>query len=161
MRSYGKNWIFGPKTEISGPKKSVHFLKFTMFGHARKKLFKEKSCLFPNKHHPKFLKRLIFIWAKATFFFEQHFPVVARTWLIPKSVTFFLGRKSRFLAKKSHFRHTTPILVNDPFVALGEAVHFSPWERFSDFPFRSYSSFRKKKWLDKKWQKRPPRIVPS
>ena len=59
---------------------------------------------------------------------------------------FFLGPKSRFLAEKPDFCHTTPILVNGPFVALGEAVHFPPWERFSDFPFRSYS-FRKEKIL--------------
>ena len=57
----------------------------------------------------------------------------------------FLGPKSRVLAKKSDFCHTTPILVNGPFVALGEAVHFPPWEQIFDFPFRSYSSFRKKK----------------
>ena len=32
------------------------------------------------------------------------------------------GPKSRVLAKKSDFCHTTPILVNDPFVALGVTV---------------------------------------
>ena len=84
------------------------------------------------------------IWAKATFFFEQLFPVVARTWLEYKSVTLFLGLKFQFLAKKSDFCHTTPILVNDPFLALTMTVNFPPWERFFDFPFRSYSSFRKK-----------------
>ena len=36
------------------------------------------------------------------------------------------------------------ILVDDPFLALGMTVNFPPWERFFDFPFRSYSSFRKK-----------------
>ena len=55
-----------------------------------------------------------------------------------------IWEKSRFLAKKSNFCHTSPILVNDPFVALGEAVHFPPWDRFFDFMFQSYSSFRKK-----------------
>ena len=49
----------------------------------------------------------------------------------------------------------TPILVNGRFVALGEAVHFPPWERFSDFPFRSYSSFCKKK-TDWPVKSRPP-----
>ena len=58
-----------------------------------------------------------------------------------------MGPKSRFLAKKSDFCHTTPILVNGSFVALGENVHFPPWERLSDFTFRSYSRFRKKTWL--------------
>ena len=38
----------------------------------------------------------------------------------------------------------TPILVDDPFLALGMTVNFPPWERFFDFPFRSYSCFRKK-----------------
>ena len=87
---------------------------------------------------------VMIIWAKATFFFEQLFPVVTRTWLELRSERFFLGPKSRFWAKKSDFCHMTPILVSGRFVALGEAVHFPPWERFSDFPFQSYSSFRKK-----------------
>ena len=54
------------------------------------------------------------------------------------------GKPRTFLAKKSDFCHTTPILVDDPFLALGMTVNFPPWERFFDFPFRSYSSFRKK-----------------
>ena len=41
-----------------------------------------------------------------------------------------MGPKSRFLVQKSNFCHTTPILVNGPFVALGETVHFPHWERF-------------------------------
>ena len=99
---------------------------------------------FNPKNHPKFLKRLIFIWEKATFFFEQLFPVVARTWLGEKSGTSFLGPKFRFLAKKSDFCHTTPIFVDDPFLALDMTVNFPPWKRFFDFPIRSYSCFRKK-----------------
>ena len=51
----------------------------------------------------------------------------------------FLGRKSRFLAKKSDFCHTISSLVNGPFLALGETVHFPPWDRFP-----RYSSFHKK-----------------
>ena len=86
----------------------------------------------------------LIIWAKATFFFEQLFSVVARTWLGLKSDRLFLGPKFRFLVQKSDFCHTTPILVNDPFLALVMAVNFPPWERFFDFPFRSYSCFRKK-----------------
>ena len=89
----------------------------------------------------------LIIWAKATFFFEQLFPVVARTWLILKSDSLFLGPKFWFLVQKSDFCHTTPILVNDPFLALGMTVNFPPWKRFFDFPFRSYSCFRKKIWL--------------
>ena len=83
------------------------------------------------------------IWAKATFLFEQLFrawPEHGESW----EVGLFLGPKSRFLAKKSDFCHTTPILVNDLFVALGVTVHFLPWEWFFDFPFRSYSCFLKK-----------------
>merc|ERR1712209_322345 len=49
--------------------------------------------------------------------------------------------------QKSDFCHRTPILVNDPFLALGMTVNFPPWERFFDFPFQSYSCFRKKIWL--------------
>ena len=89
----------------------------------------------------------LIIWAKALFFFEQLFSVVARTWLEYKSGTLFLGPKFQFLAKKTDFCHTTPILVHDLFVALGVPVHFLPWDRFFDFPFRSYSSFCKKNYL--------------
>ena len=46
--------------------------------------------------------------------------------------------------QKSDFCHTTPILVDDPFLALGMTVNFPPWKPFFDFPFRSYSCFRKK-----------------
>ena len=109
-----------------------------------KKYFVGKKGFYPPKKHPKFLKRLIFIWEKATFFFEQLFPVVARKWLGAKSLCLFLGPKFRFLAKKSDFCHTTPIFVDDPFLALDMTVNFPPWKRFFDFPFRSYSCFRKK-----------------
>ena len=86
----------------------------------------------------------LIIWEKALFFFEQLFPVVARTWLGLKSDRLFLGPKFRFLAQKSDFCHTTPIFVDDPFLALDMTVNFPPWKRFFDFPFRSYSCFRKK-----------------
>ena len=56
----------------------------------------------------------------------------------------YLGPKSRFWAEKSDFCHTTPILVNDSFLALGMTVNFPPWDWFFDFPYRSYSSFCKK-----------------
>ena len=81
---------------------------------------------------------------------------MARTWWILKSGSSILGPKSQFLAKKSDFCHTTPILINSPFVALGEAVHFPPWERFSDFPFQSYSSFCKKNPVDPSKSLPPP-----
>ena len=70
---------------------------------------------------------------KGNFFLQlQLFPVVARTFQL-RSDSFFLGPKSWFLPKKSNFCHTTPILVNDPFVARRETVHFPHWERFSTF----------------------------
>ena len=56
----------------------------------------------------------------------------------------FFWPKFRFLVQKSDFCHTTPILVDDPFLALGMTVNFPPWKPFFDFPFRSYSCFRKK-----------------
>ena len=86
----------------------------------------------------------LIIWAKATFFFEQLFPGVARTWLESRSERFFLGPKSRVLVKKSDFCHTTPIFVDDPFLALDMTVNFPPWKQFFDFPIQSYSCFRKK-----------------
>ena len=104
----------------------------------------------------------LIIWAKATFFFEQLFPVVARTWLEYKSFTLFLGPKFQFLAKKSDFCHTTPIFVDDPFLALGMTVNFPLWKPFFDFPFRSYSCFRKKIWLTAQKVFPPPTVgVPS
>ena len=86
----------------------------------------------------------LIIWAKGPFFFEQLFSVVARTWLEYKSECLFFGPKFQFLAQKSDFCHTTPIFVDDPFLALDMTVNFPPWKRFFDFPFRSYSCFRKK-----------------
>ena len=41
--------------------------------------------------------------------------------------------------QKSNFCHTTPILVNDPFLALGMTVNFPPWDRFFDFPLQQFS----------------------
>ena len=105
--------------------------------------FWPKNGSYPQKS-PKMTFSPFIIWAKATFFFEQLFSVVARTWLGLKSVRLFLDPKFQFLAQKSNFCHTTPILVNDPFLALGMTINFRPWERFFDFPFRSCSSLRKK-----------------
>ena len=86
----------------------------------------------------------LIIWAKALFFYGQLFPVVARTWFVGRSVRLYLGPKFQFLVQKSDFCQTIPILVHDPFLALTMTVNFQPWERFFDFPFRSYSCFRKK-----------------
>ena len=61
-----------------------------------------KSGFWPKKS-PKMTFPPLIIWAKALFFFEQLFPVVARTWLESKSDSLFLGPKFRFLAQKSDF----------------------------------------------------------
>ena len=98
----------------------------------------------------------LIIWAKALFFFEQLFPVVARTWLELRSGPLFLGPKFRFLVQKSDFCHRTPILDNDPFLALGVTVNFQPWDRFFDFLLQSYSSFRKKNPVDLSKSLPPP-----
>merc|ERR1712016_454176 len=123
--------------------------------------FWPKNGFYPKKS-PKMTFPPLIIWAKALFFFKQLFPVVARTWLGEKSVCLFLGPKFRFLAQKSDFCHTAPILVDDPFLALGMTVNFPPWERFFDFPFRSYSCFCKKIQLTaQKVFPLPPVGVPS
>ena len=54
-----------------------------------------------------------------------------RTWWALRSDCLFLSPKFRFLVQKSNFCHITTILVNDPFFDF-------------DFPFLSYSCFRKK-----------------
>ena len=58
--------------------------------------------------------------------------------------------------KISVLGHTTPILVNHPFVALGVNIHISPWEPFFDFLFLSYSRFRKKNLVDPSKSLPPP-----
>merc|ERR1719433_1631989 len=56
----------------------------------------------------------------------------------------------------------TQIFVDDPFLALVMAVNFPPWKRFFDFPFRSYSCFRKKFRLTAQKVFPPPTVgVPS
>merc|ERR1711873_361505 len=105
--------------------------------------FWPKNGSYPKKS-PKMTFPPLIIWAKGPFFFEQLFLVVARTWVGYKSDSLFLGPKFRFLAQNSDFCHTTPIFVDDPILALDMTVNFPPWKRFFDFPFRSYSCFRKK-----------------
>merc|ERR1711978_94640 len=119
--------------------------------------FWPKNGSYPKKS-PKMTFSPLIIWAKATFFFEQLFPVVARTWLEYKSDSLFLGPKFRFLVKKSDFCHTTPILVDDPFLALGMTVNFPPCKRFFDFLFQSYSCFGKKIWLTAQKVFPPPTV---
>merc|ERR1711940_246027 len=111
--------------------------------------FWPKNGSYPKKS-PKMTFSPLIIWAKATFFFEQLFPVVARTWLGEKSDRLFFGPKFRFLAKKSDFCHMTPIFVDDPFLALVMTVNFPPWKRFFDFSFRSYSSLVAGAWTERK-----------
>ena len=45
---YGKNRIFGPKTEILGPKKGIYFLKFTMFWPRPEKVVQRKKVPLPK-----------------------------------------------------------------------------------------------------------------
>jgi len=74
----------------------------------------------------------------------------------------FLGPKISVFVQKSNFCHTTPILVDDPFLALGMAVNFPPWKPFFDFLFQSYSCFRKKIRLTRQKVFPPPTVgVPS
>ena len=81
-----------PNMAIFEPK--IHF-----WGHGVKLLV--SSIREPMR---KFLKSLMFILEKGTFFFEQLFPVVARTWL---ELSFFC-QESRFLAQKNtHFWELT------------------------------------------------------
>ena len=72
----------------------------------------------------------------------------------------FFWPKISVLVQKSDFCHTTPILVDDPFLALGMTVNFPPWDRFFDFPFRSCSSFCKKNLVDTSKSLPPPHRLP-
>ena len=47
-QSYGKNRIFGPKTEILGPKKRSHFLGLTMFWPRPEKVVQRKKVPLPK-----------------------------------------------------------------------------------------------------------------
>ena len=59
----------------------------------------------------------------------------------------FPKRKRQLFSLNDFFR-SWPILVNSPFVALGETVYFPPWDRFFDFFSPSYDRFRKEKTVD-------------
>ena len=66
------------------------------------------------------------------------------SWTMASFLVCFLGPEILVWAQKSDFCHATQILVDGPFVALRETVHFPHWERFFDFSFLSYGRFRKK-----------------
>ena len=87
------------------------------YGETAEKCFFGQKCILSPKHS-KFLKRLIFILEKGTFFFERLFLGMARPWLGQKSEFFWGDPKSRFLAKIYDLCHTTPILVNGPTACL-------------------------------------------
>ena len=74
----------------------------------------------------------LIIWAKALFFFEQLFPVVARAWLGSRSVFFW--------APKLGFWPKNPILPHEP--NFGEQPVRSP-RRDRSFPTLG-TIFRKK-----------------
>ena len=57
---------------------------------------------FNPKNHPKFLKRLIFIWEKATFFFEQLFPIEVSLTHCPCQEVFDFPEISMFFPSLVH-----------------------------------------------------------
>ena len=107
--------------------------------------FVQKVFFWLKMHfNPEFLKRLIFIWEKATFFCGQIFLVVAGTWLGERRVCFF-GPEISVYGQKIQF------LPHDP--NFGQPTVCSSWRERSfptsraifDFLFPSYSRFCKKK----------------
>merc|ERR1711894_485994 len=94
--------IFGPKNEILGPKKRSHDRKNERFFVRPKSGFWPKNGFYPKKS-PKMTFPPLIIWAKALFFFEQLFPVVARTWLGQKSGTLFWAQNFGFWSKNPIF----------------------------------------------------------
>ena len=130
----------------NGPGLGRNYGETGVFTFGRKVVFGLKIGFTP-KNHPKwhfppwlFGQRHFFFWT--TYSGRGQNMVRGKKW-VP-----FFGSKFWFLAQKSNFCHTTPILVDDPFLALAMTVNFPPWERFFDFPFQSYSCFRKKNLAD-------------
>ena len=72
----------------NGPGSSRNYRKTAVFTFGWEVFFWPTIVFFPKKH-PKFAKRLIFIWEKGTFLFAQLCPVVARTWLELRSKPLF------------------------------------------------------------------------
>ena len=63
--------FFGQKPRFRAQEKT-HFLTLPCSGHDRKNLFKEKSCLFPNKYQS--LKKFwVIFWVKMHFWPKKHF----------------------------------------------------------------------------------------
>ena len=71
LGSYGKNPIFWPKTENSGPKNSLLGPK-NVLTTIEKSCSKEKSCLFPK--NISILRNFGCFWGKAHFLPKKHFP---------------------------------------------------------------------------------------
>ena len=63
---------------------------------------------FNPKNHPKFLKRLIFIWEKATFFFEELFRLWPEHGESPKVTAFFWAQNFGFSPKNQIFAIFSP-----------------------------------------------------
>ena len=87
---------------------------------------------FIPKKHPKFVKGLIFILEKGTFFFAQLFSGHGRNVVSSKKRILFSGPDISVFGPKIRF------LPFGPFVALGDTVHFPSWGQFFDFSFPSY-----------------------
>ena len=105
------------------------------------KRFLAKNLFFSaSKNHPKFAKRhyLDIYLGKGNFFVYTTLPGHG----VQLKLYAFLGPKT---LKTLVFCHRTPNFVKGPFGALGEMVHFAPWDLYFDFLFPSYGRFRKKK----------------
>ena len=118
---YGKNRIFGPKTEILGPKNAYTFGDSPCSGHDRKKLFKEKKCLCPNNQGGK----CHFGW----FFGVQ--PIFRlKTTFRPKNARFsVILARTRFVVLLGHFLMART--VPPSFVEIGpklRVVALLKWE---------------------------------
>ena len=81
----------------NGPGPGQNNREWAVFTFGRKVFFWPKIRFPPPKKHPKFAKRLIFIWEKGTSLFAQLLLGVAKTWLGSRSGCFFWAcRKSVF-----------------------------------------------------------------
>ena len=99
-------------------------------GHGQpKSVFLIKNANYPKKQ-PKFLKRLIFILEMGTFFFEQLFPVVARTRLELRSELFLVQNlgfwpKIPIFAIRPQIRSTARLLPSERSFIWGQFFDFS------------------------------------
>ena len=108
--------------------------------------FGQKSIL-SQKNNQNLLRDWYIFWKRVLSSLHNFFQSWSEHCVQQEVNPFFYGPESRFLAQ-TFFCHSTPVLVNGPFVALGETVHFPPWDRFLDFSFPSYGRFRQKKtWM--------------